>query len=150
MNLRGEPHVKVVIAAAIALLATPVYGSSCNHEIVVPIKFRGGSYEWVHRGVGTHFFGNFIKGQSISVASAAGTGYDTRGDLSWTRTKDDPWQVYISGPGGFSQLGDFDNGTLFVKIPATGKYVIQIGPCAVWGAPGTVLVHASDPRLTTE
>jgi hypothetical protein len=78
------------------------------------------------------------------------TNYDTRGDLSWTTIKDDPWQIYISGPEGFSQLGDFDNGTLSVKIPVTGKYVIEIGPCAVWGASATVLVHASDPRLTTE
>jgi hypothetical protein len=72
--------------------------------------------------------------------------YDTRGDLSWTTQ--DPWQINIEGPSGFQQL-ELD-GVLYAKLPITGKYVISMGPCAIWGARGTVVVCVSDPRLTIE
>jgi hypothetical protein len=67
-------------------------------------------------------------------------------------SSNDPWQLTIEGPGGFTKSSDVDNeGVLYVdKLPATGKYVISIGPCADWGEPGTILIHASDPRLTIE
>jgi hypothetical protein len=134
------------------LLPSSALASACNHEIVVPIKFSPGKWEWIFRGVGTHFFGNFQKGQSLVVAAAGGTNYDTSGDLSWAALSKDPWQLYIEGPAGFSASSDFDNqGSLRIdKLPATGKYVITIGPCADWGEPGTMLIHASDPRLTID
>lgn len=62
----------------------------------------------------------------------------------------DPWQLTIEGPRGFMKSSDQD-GILYVnKLPATGKYVITMGPCADWGEVGTILIHASDPRLTIE
>jgi hypothetical protein len=135
----------LVVSAATATVPSTLSASSCNNPIVVEIKFKSGGHCWQHKGTGTHFFGQFMKGQSISVGAAGSTSYGTRGDLSWTIH--DPWQIGIEGPGGFEQ---FDNGVLYAKLPATGKYVISMGPCAIWGARGTVVVCASDPRLTIE
>jgi hypothetical protein len=138
----------VAFLAAACLIPGLAFGSSCNHEIVVPIKFAVGKTEWVHRGVGTHYVGYFQKGQSLSIAGAGGTSYDTRGDLSWAASSDEPWQLSIQGPNGFFQMSD-DSGVLYVDpLPSTGKYVITIGPCASWGSAGTLVIHASDPRLT--
>lgn len=145
-----------VLAVLTYLAPAPAMASACNHEIVVPIKFPPGKTEWVHRGVGTHFYGNFHKGQSLAIAAAGGTSHDTSGDLSWTVLSKDPWSLTIEGPGAFSKSSDFDvngkpGGTLYVdKLPATGKYVISIGPCADWGMRGTIQIRASDPRLIVE
>lgn len=138
----------VAVAVCAAIVAAPytVSASSCNNSIVVPIQFKNSAQCWQHKGTGTHFYGQFLKGQSISVGAAGGTNYDTRGDLSWTIK--DPWQIFVEGPGGFSQLAS--DGVLYAKLPANGKYVLSIGPCAVWGSRGTVVVCASDPRLTIE
>jgi hypothetical protein len=144
-----------IIASRLAVLtvalafSTPSLASSCNHEIVVPIKFPLGNLVWVFRGKGTHFFGSFEKGQSLSIAAAGGN-HDVRGDLSWASS--DPWQITIEGPNGFTQSNDIDaEGVLYVdKLPAAGKYVISIGPCAAWGKFGTLSIHASDPRLTID
>jgi hypothetical protein len=139
---------KLAVALFAAALALPsqLFASSCNNPIVVPIQFKGKAQCWEHRGKGTHFFGQFLKGQNISVGAAGGTKYTTDGDLSWTIK--DPWQISIEGPGGFSsyELG----GVLYAKLPATGKYVVSLGPCAIWGAQGTVVLCASDPRLIIE
>ena len=142
--LRGK-LLTLAVCAATAIVPSTLSASSCNNPIVVPIKFKSGGHCWQHKGTGTHFFGKFLKGQSISIGAAGGISYDTRGDLSWTTQ--DPWQINIEGPGGFEQYGD---GVLYAKLPATGKYVISMGPCAIWGARGTVVVCASDPRLTIE
>jgi hypothetical protein len=138
------------LIGVLALLSPlPAIASSCNHEIVVPIRFPAGKTEWVYRGAGTHYFGTFQKGQGLSIAAAGGTNYDTSGDLSWAARSNDPWQLTIEGPGGFTSFSQ--DGTLYVdRLPATGKYIISIGPCADWGEPGTMLIHASDPRLTIE
>jgi hypothetical protein len=140
--------IKPMIAACAIVALTPsqLSASSCNNPIVVPIKFQSGAHCWQHKGSGTHFFGQFLKGQSISIGAAGGTKYMTGGDLSWTHN--DPWQIGIEGPSGF-QEGELD-GVLYAKLPVTGKYVISLGPCAIWGAQGTVVVCASDPRLIIE
>jgi hypothetical protein len=131
--------------------STPSIASSCNHEIVVPIKFPPGKLEWAFRGRGTHFFGFFQKGQSLNIAGAGGI-HDFSGDFSWASSSTDPWQITIEGPNGFIQVTDVETeGVLYVeKLPATGKYVISIGPCADWGESGTLIIHASDPRLTID
>jgi hypothetical protein len=131
--------------------STPSIASSCNHEIVVPIKFPPGKLEWAFRGKGTHFFGFFQKGQSLNIAGAGGS-HDVSGDFSWASSSTDPWQITIEGPNGFIQVpGVETEGVLYVeKLPATGKYVISIGPCADWGESGTLVIHASDPRLTID
>lgn len=141
-----------LIAFAAIAPAAPAFASSCNHEIVVPIKFSPGKTDWMFRGKGTHFFGSFQKGQSLAIGGAGGLNYDVGGDFSWTSEGPDPWQITIEGPGGFTQMTELDSpGLLDVdKLPATGKYVITIGPCAAWGTVGTVVVHATDPRLTIE
>jgi hypothetical protein len=137
----------LTLCAATATVPSTLSASSCNNPIVVPIKFAHGAHCWEHRGIGTHFFGQFLKGQNISIGAAGGTKYLTGGDLSWTHN--DPWQIYIEGPGGFSQPTESD-GLLYARLPASGKYVISVGPCAIWGARGTVVICASDPRLTIE
>jgi hypothetical protein len=138
--------IAVAICTALAGVPSTIDASSCNHPIVVEIKMRSNSTCWVHKGTGTHSFGQFLKGQKISVGAASGTSYDTSGDLSWTSR--DPWQINIAGPGGFQQYES--DGVLYAKLPANGNYVVSLGPCAIWGAPGTVIVCASDPRLTIE
>ena len=143
--------------AGLALLASLVtatqsLASACNHEIDVAIKFRPGAVEWTHRGPGTHFVGYFATGQGIVVAGAGGVNHDTRGDLSWAASSGDPWQFFIEGPNGFTAVTPYDKlGVLQVDaLPATGKYVISIGPCADWGEPGTLLIRTSDPRRTNK
>jgi hypothetical protein len=140
------------VVLAVAFQSTGAFASGCNHEIVVPIRFPPGKLDWIHRGKGTHYFGNFRRGQSLSIAGAGGTNHDVGGDLSWASRSSDPWQLTIEGPGGFTMSSDVNNeGVLYVdKLPSTGKYVISIGPCADWGEPGTILIHASDPRLTLD
>lgn len=137
----------IAVCAAMAAIPSQLSASSCNHPIVVPTKFKPNAHCWEHRGIGTHFFGQFLKGQTISIGAAGGTKHMTAGDFSWSMN--DPWQIYIEGPGGFSRPTEF-NGVLYAKLPAGGKYVISVGPCAIWGARGTVVVCASDPRLTIE
>jgi hypothetical protein len=139
-----------ILLAAAGASPAPALGSSCNREIVVPIRFPAGSTTWLHRGPGTHYVGFFSKGQSLSIAGAGGVKYDVRGDLSWATASQDPWLFTIEGPGGFLKSAAFDHqGVLYIdRLPATGKYVISMGPCADWGEPGTVVIHASDPRLT--
>ena len=136
----------LAVCAATAAVPSTLSASSCNNPIVVPIRLKSGAHCWQHKGTGTHFFGQFLKGQNISIGAAGGINYDTHGDLSWTTQ--DPWQINIEGPSGFQQL-ELD-GVLSAKLPVTGKYVISMGPCAIWGARGTVVVCASDPRLTIE
>ena len=143
---------KRTISASMALLtlaltATDASASACNHEIVVPVKFRPGAVEWTHRGPATHFVGYFAKGQGLSVAGAGGVNYDTRGDYSWASSSADPWQLFLEGPSGFTKVTSFDHeGVLQVDaLPATGKYVISIGPCADWGEPGTLVIRTSNP-----
>ena len=136
----------LAVFASVATIPSVISASSCNNPIVVPIKFNASWQCWQHKGTGTHFFGQFAKGQNISIGAAGGTSYDTRGDLSWTIQN--PWQINIEGPSGFGQLEL--GGVLYAKLPATGKYVISMGPCAIWGKSGTVVVCASDPRLTIE
>lgn len=138
-----------IVTFLVICFASTSFASSCNNPIVIPIKFSPGQSKWIHRGVGTHFFGYFKKGQHISIGAASGTKHDTTGDLSWTMNN--PWQLSIEGPGGFTKFADTNSGVLYVdKVPASGKYVITMGPCAEWGRPGTVLVYASDPRLIIE
>ena len=137
----------LVLPFVALLLPLPSLASSCNNRIIVPIKFGLHATRWVHKGRGTHFFGVFAGGQNIAVAAAGGTKHDTRGDLSWSGR--DPWQIFVEGPGGFTHSDD-GNGAIRFRTPATGKYVISLGPCAIWGDQGTILVSASDPRSTVE
>jgi hypothetical protein len=134
------------IAAVLVAGSPPALASACKQEIFVPIRFPPGSATWVHRGRGTHYFGFFKKDQSLSIAGAGGTNYDTSGDLSWAAHSDDPWQLTLEGPNGFLVSSSYDGTPLHVdKLPVTGKYVISMGPCVDWGEPGTLVVRASGP-----
>jgi hypothetical protein len=63
--------------------------SSCDREIVVPIKFTPGSVSWHHHGVGTTFVGQFSKGQTL-VINAVGRVFsgDDNGKIEQTI---EPW-----------------------------------------------------------
>jgi hypothetical protein len=138
-----------ITAMAVALaLAAPAYGSGCDHEIVVPIDFQPGQDYWVHKGAGTTFSGTFMTGQSVIVEAAGGTQYVIEGLSDWIAATSDPWQLSVEGPEGFTadstlHANGEPPGEVLLKIPRTGKYVIRIGPCAAWGAPGTVFVQAT-------
>jgi hypothetical protein len=128
------------LLAAIACLLAPsaLRASACNQEIVVPIRFQAGAMCWRHVGVGTTFNGQFGAGQHVT-ASAIGQMYNSDGVRSWVTTG--PWQLYVSGPSGFS-ASDNGNGQLDIVVPQAGRYSFSIGPCAVWGAPGTIEICA--------
>jgi hypothetical protein len=144
MRGRLTPLAILSLALAGALAPGAALASACNQEIVVQIAFARGATQWVHRGPGTSFVGYFKKGQSLTIAAAGGTQYAATSDLSWAKNSQDPWQLSLFGPGGFSQSSDFDSDVLVVaKLPATGKYTLSISPCAAWGEPGTVMIETS-------
>ena len=120
-----------VMIAAVCVAPSTLHASGCNQDIVVPIQFSAGSTCWRHNGPGTTFNGQFAAHQHIT-ASAIGEMYSAGGKVTTG-----PWQLSVTGPGGFSASDD-GNGHLAATLPAAGKYSFSIGPCAVWGAPGTV------------
>ena len=126
----------VVVAGCLAPSA--LWASGCNQDIVVPIQFPAGASCWRHSGTGTTFTGVFGAHQHIT-ASAIGQTTNSDGTRTWITTG--PWQLSLTGPGGFS-ASDNGDGHLNVTLPAGGKYSFSIGPCAVWGAPGTVEICA--------
>ena|SRR3984957_7265637 len=133
MRLVRLALVPVMIAAVCVAPSTP-RASGCTQDIVVPIQFTAGSTCWKHNGPGTTFNGQFGAHQHIT-ASAIGEIDNSDGKRNWVTTG--PWQLSVTGPGGFSASDD-GNGHLAATLPASGKYSFSIGPCAVWGAPGTV------------
>lgn len=116
------------------LVPPPSWASGCVHEIVVPIRFQQGAACWRHVGIGTTFSGQFAAHQHVT-ASAIGKAYKSDGKRTWITAG--PWQLSISGPGGFFADADA-NGQLDAVLPAAGQYSFVIGPCAVWGNDGTI------------
>jgi hypothetical protein len=114
-----------------------VHASGCRQDIAVPIHFRRGAVCWRHSGVGTTFNGEFGAHQHIT-ASAIGETVNSDGKRTWTTTG--PWQLYVTGPGGFSLSAL--NGQVNTVLPSSGTYSFSIGPCAVWGNKGTVEICA--------
>jgi hypothetical protein len=136
------------VMCGVAILPALTEASSCNNEVVVPIKFAKGSVSWHHHGVGTTFVGQFTKGQTVIITAV---GSVRRIDRSETITETtEPWVPEIQGPGGFSKSDFNDNsGALKVTIPATGTYQIKTYPCAIWGNSGDITITAiaaSSPR----
>jgi hypothetical protein len=117
---------------------TIVHASGCQTEITVPIHFQAGAVCWRHAGVGTTFTGSFGARQHVT-ASAIGETVNSDGKRTWVTTG--PWQLYVTGPGGFSASAL--SGRLSVVLPQSGEYSFQIGPCAVWGNQGTVEICAN-------
>jgi hypothetical protein len=111
--------------------------AGCNRDIVVPIRFAQGAVCWQHVGPGTTFTGQFGAGQHVTAA-AIGQFENADGNRTWTSTG--TWQISISGPAGFFANGE--NGQLDTVLPRAGAYSFQIGPCAVWGAPGMIEICA--------
>jgi hypothetical protein len=130
----------LLAAAAMAgsLAPTAVGASGCMHEIVVPIHFPADAKCWRHVGTGTTFNGQFGARQRVT-ASASGQTYNSDGTRTWITTG--PWQISVTGPGGFS-AGDNGNGQLDVVLPQNGPYSFTIGPCAVWGNRGAIEICA--------
>lgn len=127
-----------VAALACCLIPSTTRASGCVHEIVVPIRFAPGAVCWRHVGVGTTFDGQFAAHQHVT-ASAIGQTYNSDGARTWVTTG--PWQVFVSGPGGFF-AGSNENGQLDAVLPRAGRYSFSIGPCAVWGNEGTIEICA--------
>jgi len=132
---------RVLLPAALVagwLAPAAVNASGCMHEIVVPIRFPPGASCWRQVGAGTTFNGQFKAHQRIT-ASAIGQTVNSDGKRTWVTTG--PWQITLTGPGGFS-AADNGNGQLAAVLPQTGQYSFTIGPCAVWGNQGTIEICA--------
>jgi hypothetical protein len=114
------------------------YASGCEQEIIVPIHFQPSKVCWKHVGVGTTFKGQFAANQHVT-ASAIGQAHYSEGKR--TRVTTGPWQLSVTGPGGFS-AGNNGNGQLDITLGQTGQYTFSIGPCSVWGDQGTIEICA--------
>lgn len=142
--MRGLIIAATSLALGSVLAPSTARATACNQQIVVQIAFARGATQWVHRGPGTTYVGSFKQGQSLIIAAAGGTGYAATSDLAWAKTSQDPWEINITGPGGFNQNSDFGSEPFVVnKLPATGKYTLTIFPCADWGEPGTMMIISS-------
>jgi hypothetical protein len=146
----GEAKMKstMVATALVFVLAAPAFGSTCDHEIVVPIKFQPGKDYWFHKGAGTTFSGTFQKGQSVIIEAAGGTQYPMDGLLHWIAATSDPWNLRVEGPGGFTtnsalHANGEPTGEVLFKIPRTGRYVATVGPCVAGKTSGTVFVQTT-------
>jgi hypothetical protein len=134
----------MALALGCAMAPGAALATACNEKIVVQIAFARGATQWVHRGPGTTYIGYFKKGQNLTIAAAGGTDYTATSDLSWAKNSQDPWEISLEGPGGFSQESDFGSEPFVVNsLPATGKYTLTIFPCADWGEPGTMMILSS-------
>ena len=92
-----------VMIAAVCVAPSTLRASGCNQDIVVPIQFTAGSTCWKHNGPGTTFNGQFAAHQHIT-ASAIGEIDNSDGKRNWVTTG--PWQLSVTGPGGFSASDD--------------------------------------------
>ncbi len=132
------PRVSLSVAVLACWMPSATYASGCQREITVPIRFGPGAACWRHVGIGTTFNGQFAARQHVTAA-AFGQTYNSDGKRVWVTTG--PWQLYVTGPGGFSAAAN-DKGRLDVLLPRAGQYSFSIGPCAVWGNRGTVEICA--------
>jgi hypothetical protein len=112
--------------------------AGCNRPIEVPIRFQPGAVCWQHVGAGTTFTGQFGARQRVTAA-AIGQSDNADEKHNWTTTGH--WQISISGPGGF--FVEAMDGQLEAVLPRSGTYTFEIGPCAVWGAPGMIEICTS-------
>lgn len=135
------------LTLATSILATSIccfvpiatFASGCQGPIVVPIHFSASAVCWRHTGVGTTFNGQFAAHQRV-MASAIGQTFNSDGTRTWVTSG--PWQLFLTGPGGFSASAN-DKGQLDSVLPRSGTYSFEIGPCAVWGNQGTVEICAN-------
>jgi len=135
-----EATMRTVVAVILFVGSlSQVNASGCNHVITRPIRMTAGSSCWSFTGIGTTFVGTFRAGQRIAARASGQFSTETASgqiEKSWGH-----WNLSVSGPGGF--LADSTNGgPLVTTLPASGRYSFDIGPCAVWGAPGKVEVCA--------
>jgi hypothetical protein len=122
-------------------LSKPAFASSCNKDIVVQIAMTAGQKCWSYRGPATTFVGAFSGGQAISAQMVGeASDYDprTRRVVTSWRSRD----PNVEGPGGFFFGGTQAPGLLTFVAPANGAYRFSFSPCAMWGAPGLVLICA--------
>jgi hypothetical protein len=125
-------------AVFVCCLVPPAsFATSCNREIVVPIRFQQGAVYWQHVGAGTTFNGQFGAHQHVTAA-AIGQTYNADNNRTWVTTGH--WQISVSGPGGFFANGE--DGQLDAILPRAGEYTFSIGPCAVWGNQGMIEICA--------
>lgn len=137
--MRAIHRCMVSIGLLVALGPGPTWAGGCNREIVVPIRFQQGSVCWQHVGAGTTFTGEFGAHQRVT-ATALGQFYSV-GDNNRTVTTTGPWQLSVSGPGGFSASAGAD-GQLDTVLPKAGEYSFSVGPCAIWGNQGMIEICA--------
>src|SRR5215203_5342201 len=81
----------------------------------------------------------FQKGQAVRARAVGEAFFDTnRGSIR----KWEPWTISVAGPKGYCEASGDDN-RLSAKLPASGRYSFDIGPCAVWENRGKIEICAS-------
>jgi hypothetical protein len=133
------PATAILVTSICCLTPRVTLASGCERPIAVPIHFSAGAVCWRHTGTGTTFNGQFAAHQHVT-ASAIGQTFNADGTRTWVTTG--PWQLFVTGPGGFSASAN-DKGQLDTVLPSSGTYSFEIGPCAVWGNQGTVEICAN-------
>lgn len=132
------------LAAALALFPAPpcpALPKSCDHDVAAPIRLAAGQACWTYRGRATSFVGSFSSGEAISVQmTGEASEYDPRSGRASTIWR--PRDPNVEGPGGFFFGAPEAPGLLAFVAPATGTYRFSFSPCAMWGAPGKVMICA--------
>jgi hypothetical protein len=133
----------VCSAASLACCLAPAasFAADCDRPVVIAIHFRDGSACWRHIGTGTTFRGQFAAQQRITAAAGGQLpSPDSARNVHSAPLPPlptGPWQISVTGPGGFS-ADSSDDGRLDTVLPQAGEYSFTIGPCAVWGGAGLV------------
>ena len=130
--------VRCAVTAA-GLACIPASASSCRKDVTAPIQMPAGQACWTYRGSATSFIGKFKGGEAVSAQmTGAATEYDPRsGQVAAVSRPRDP---NVEGPGGFFFGAPQAPGVLTFVAPANGMYRFSFSPCAMWGAPGTVVI----------
>ena len=130
--------VRCAVAAA-GLACIPASASSCRKDVTAPIQMPAGQSCWACRGAATSFIGELRVGAAVSAQmTGVVSEYDPRSGRVATVSR--PRDPNVEGPGGFFFGAPQAPGVLTFVAPANGMYRFSFSPCALWGAPGTVMI----------
>jgi hypothetical protein len=138
MNMRRSPWLRYGLVAAIVALAplAPAQGSSrpATHDDI-RIVFKPGERCWKYSGRASAFRGSFDAGQKLVVTSTGEFHFgDDKGDWVTTAARDVTVMPLQNETEVIADLAGVRH------IPQTGDYSIAVGPHAVQGYPGVVIV----------
>lgn len=120
------------LAVALACASTSVAVAAPAHTITFP----PGKACYRFDGVGTEFRGDFGAGQKLQVTATGIADHDD-GAHKWQTTESRLIFISSTKPRA-PELDRSDEGE--VTIPTAGRYLISLGPTAISGNPGTLIV----------